>query len=70
MATGVSKIFKGFISAINDIEKTAEVRLIEYDNAITTFVPFYDKGKADNCNVGDFVILVSFNGDPNDSVIL
>lgn len=70
MTGGVSKIFKGFISAINDINNTAEVRLIEYDNAITTFVPFYNAGKAENCNIGDFVILVSFNGDPNDSVII
>lgn len=70
MSIGVSKIFKGFISAINYEENTAEVRLIEYDNAITTFIPFYNVLKLNPHNVGDFVILVSFSGDPNDSVIL
>ena len=70
MGSDTSKIYKGFISAINYTDNTAEVRLIEYDNAITTFIPFYWVLKAEQCKVGDFVIVLSFSGDPNDSVIL
>jgi hypothetical protein len=63
-------IVKAKISSINTSANTAEVILLEYDNAVTVPVPFYIKGAAVNYKVGQFVVLAVFNNDFNDSVIM
>ncbi len=63
-------LVKGKISSINASANTAEVILLEYDNAVTVPVPFYKQGEALNCSVGQFVVLAVFNDDFNDSVIV
>lgn len=59
---------KGQISSINSANNTAEVILLEYDNAVTAPVPFYHSYLS--YTVGQFVVLAVFNNDFNDAMIL
>ena len=61
---------KGTVSAINETENTAEVILLEYDNAVTAPIPFYEPNKAKPAMIGQFVIVAVFSDDFNDAVIL
>ena len=61
---------KGKVSSLNASANTAEVILLEYDNAVTAPIPFYHIGAALASTIGQFVVLAVFNNDFNDSVIL
>lgn len=63
-------LVKAKISSINASANTAEVILLEFDNAVTAQVPFYISGAGVSATIGQFVILAVFNNDFNDSVIL
>ena len=64
-------IVKGKISAINAKQNTAEVMLIEYDNAVTGYLPFYNRS-AYSVHIGEFVVVALFNSGKDfcDGVIL
>ncbi len=61
---------KAKISSINITANTAELILLEYDNAVTAPIPFYKPGAATSASIGEFVVLAVFNDDFNDSVIM
>jgi len=62
---------KGIVSKVNKIDNTAEIILPEYDNVTTAELPFYRRS-ADSVSIGEFVLVVLFNGDKDlcDGVIL
>lgn len=64
-------LVKGKISAINHIKEAAEVVLIEYDNAITGYLPFYNRSSY-SAHIGEFVVVALFNDGKDfcDGVIL
>ena len=64
-------ILKGIISKVNEAANTAEVMLPEYDNAVTSELPFYGRTSY-GVKAGDFAIVALFNGgnDLADGVIL
>lgn len=63
-------IVKGIISSINETEKTAEVILPEYENAVTKPLRFYHENDLENISVGDFVLVAVLNNDFNDCLII
>jgi hypothetical protein len=68
---GEMMILKGFISKINIYNNTAEVIFPEYDNVVTSELPFYNR-TAHSVEIGEFVLVALFNGggDFGDGVIL
>lgn len=59
-------LLKGIVSAVYTDSNTAEVTLLEYDNAVTGKLPFYRQ----SATVGQFVVVAVFGTDWNDGVIL
>lgn len=67
---GEEMVLKGFISAINEYDNTAEVILPEYGNVVTAPLKLYNRS-AKSLNIGDFVIVAMFDdNDLCDGVIL
>jgi hypothetical protein len=64
----IDMLVKGKISTIDPDANSAEVILLEYDNAITAPVPFYNSHLS--YSIGQFVVLAVFNDDFNDSIIM
>ena len=54
-------IIKGIVSNKNEHKNTAEVTFPEYDNVTTAELPFYNRS-ATAVEIGDFVIVILFNG--------
>ena len=63
-------IVKGIISAINLEDKTASVILPEYNNIVTRPIKAYRENAIDSLKANDFVLVVVFNNDFNDCLIL
>lgn len=67
-------LVKGLISSVNEEEGTAEVILLEYENVVTRFLPFYNRTKLSKLEVpflvGKLVTVAIFNNDFNDGIIL
>lgn len=61
-------IIKGIVSAIKG--EKVEVILPEYDNAVTRALPVYGGLKSGELNVSDFVLVMPFNDDFNDAIVL
>lgn len=61
-------VIKGNISSINAATNQAEVILLEYDDAVTAPLPLYRSYT--NYQIGQPVVVVVFNGDFNDAVVL
>ena len=55
-------IVKGIVSSKNETNNTAEIILPEFDNATTAEIPFYGR-TADSVSIGEFVLVVLFNGE-------
>lgn len=62
-------IVKGIVSSIDIESQTATVILPEYDNITTRPLKVYGNS-VDSLNVNDFVLVIVFNGDFNDCIIL
>lgn len=63
-------IVKGIVSAVNTEEKTVSVILPEYNNAVTRPVKVYNEDFINDLSVNDFVLVVVFNNDFNDCIVL
>ena len=63
-------ILKGLISSLNTTDKTAEVVLPEYDDAVTKPLRFYHEADFESKAVGDFVLVAVLNNDLNDCIII
>ena len=63
-------IVKGIVSAINTEAKTISVILPEYNGAVTRPIKAYREEIFDNLKVDDFVLVVVFNDDFNDCMVL
>lgn len=63
-------IVKGIISAIYSEEKKISVILPEYDNLTTAPLQIYGNASMENFAVNDFVLVVVFNNDFNDGIVL
>lgn len=61
-------VIKGKISSINASTNQAEVILLEYDDAVTAPLPLYRSYT--NYQIGQPVVVVVFNSDFNDAVVL
>ena len=61
-------IAKGLVSAISG--KKAAVILPEYDSVTTGFLPIYTQASKIKLKVNDFVLVVFFNEDMNDGIVL
>lgn len=62
-------IVKGIVSSIDIENKTASVILPEYNNVVTRPINSY-RGDIGELKVNDFVLLIVFNNDFNDCMIL
>lgn len=63
-------IVKGIVSAINSNTKTISVILPEYNNVVTRPIMLYEADSFDSLRVNDFVLVVVFNDDFNDCIVL
>lgn len=63
-------LVKGIVSAIYPEEKRLSVILPEYDNMTTKPLKIYGSVDVTKFSVNDFVIVVVFNSDFNDGMIL
>ena len=63
-------IIKGVVSAVDATNKTVDVILPEYDNVVTRPFKCYREGVLETLKVNDFVLVVVFNDDLNDCMIL
>lgn len=64
-------IVKGIISAVYAEEEKLSVILPEYDNMVTAPLKIYGSNPdMESYKVNDFVIVVMFNGDFNDGIVL
>ena len=63
-------ILKGLISSLNTADKTAEVILPEYDDAVTKPLRFYHEADFEGKAIGDFVLIAVLNNDFNDCIII
>ena len=61
-------IVKGKISSINASTNQAEVILLEYEFAVTAPLPLYRSYTS--YQIGQPVVVVVFNGDFNDAIVL
>lgn len=63
-------IVKGIVSAIYAEEKKLSVILPEHDNITTNPLPIYGNPDMDDYAVNDFVMVVAFNNDFTDGMVL
>ena len=63
-------IVKGIISAIYEDQKKLSVILPEYDNMTTPPLDIYGEPIMSNYAVNDFVLVMVFNGDFTDLIVL
>ncbi len=63
-------IVKGIVSSIDNDTKTVSVILPEYNNVVTRPIKAYREGILESLKVDDFVLVVIFNQDFNDCIIL
>lgn len=63
-------IVKGLVSAINTEKKTVDVILPEYSNIVTRPLKVYGENFIEKLKVNDFVMVVVFNDDFNDCMVL
>lgn len=61
---------KGIISAIYEDQKKISVILPEYDNMTTQPLPIYGTPNMSNFAINEFVVVLVFNGDFNDAMVL
>lgn len=63
-------IVKGIVSAIYEEEKRLSVILPEYDNMTTQPLQIYGEPNMSDYSINEFVVVLVFNGDFNDMMIL
>lgn len=63
-------IVKGIVSAKDAEAKTVDVILPEYEDIVTRPFKCYREGIFDTLKVNDFVLVVVFNNDLNDCMII
>lgn len=63
-------IVKGIVSAININDRTISVILPEYNNVVTRPIKAYRDDIFSTLKVNDFVLVVIFNDDFNDCMVL
>lgn len=63
-------IVKGIVSSIDPEAKTVDIILPEYDNVVSRPFKCYRENALDTLKVNDFVLVVVFNNDLNDCIIL
>lgn len=63
-------IVKGIVSAVNAKAKTVSVILPEYENIVTRPIKAYREEIFDTLKVDDFVLVLIFNNDFNDCIVL
>ena len=63
-------IVKGIVSSINRDARTICVILPEYNNIVTRPIKAYNELIFNDLNVNDFVLVVVFNNDFNDCMVL
>lgn len=63
-------IVKGIVSAIDTEANAVSVILPEYDNVVTRPIKAYRDGDVSTLAVNDFVLVVVFNDDFNDCMVL
>lgn len=63
-------IVKGIVSAIYKEDNTVSVILPEYNNIVTRPLAMYREGLINTLSVNSFVLVVVFNNDFNDCMIL
>ncbi len=62
-------LLKGTISAVNIVDNTAEVTLLEFDNAVTAPLKGYNRIFSTQ-DIGSFAVVAVFGADYNDGVVL
>ena len=63
-------LIKGIVSAIYTEEKKLSVILPEHDNITTNPLPIYGTANMEDYKIDDFVVVIAFNGNVNDSIVL
>ena len=63
-------IVKGIVSAIQADKNTVEVILPEYNGIVTDALRIYRDKSVESLKVNDFVLVVFFNDDFNDGLVL
>lgn len=63
-------IVKGLVSAIDAEAKTISVILPEYNNAVTRPIKAYREEIFNSLKINDFVLVIVFNNDFNDCMVL
>lgn len=63
-------IVKGIVSAIYENQKKLSVILPEYDNMTTPPLDIYGTANMSSYNINDFVLVVVFNNDFTDAMVL
>ena len=63
-------IVKGIVSAIYADEKKISIILPEYNNIVTRPIKVYREDILKTVNINDFVLVVIFNEDFNDCMVL
>ena len=63
-------IIKGIVSAVHKDINKVEVILPEYNGVVTEALRVYGGGDVESFKVNDFVMVVIFNGNYNDGVII
>ena len=63
-------IVKGIVSAVYTEERKVSVILPEYDNITTNPLPIYGKPEMSEFTVNDFVVVMVFNNNLNDAMVI